>query len=151
MRGSRTSAGDSRKITRREFEGSFLMAITAAGSAVLAGCGKSYPERMVAKTGDIPVGGFKVFTYPEDDRPCILLHPDDATYRAFSRLCTHNACPVHYRPGVERLECPCHQGAFSAIDGSVVYGPPPKPLPQVVLERRGDELVAMGMKTPAVG
>jgi Rieske Fe-S protein len=26
------------------------------------------------------------------------------------------------------MECPCHEGYFSAADGSVLSGPPPKPL-----------------------
>lgn len=142
-------------ISRREFHRSWVagLAATAAGAftAVLARCAKAYPEKVIVKAGDIPVGGFKVFTYPADDRPCILLRPSDETYLAFSRLCTHNACPVHYRPALERLECPCHQGAFSAVDGSVVYGPPPKPLPRVVLERRGDDLVATGMRVGSAG
>jgi Rieske Fe-S protein len=33
---------------------------------------------------------------------------------------------------------------FSATTGAVLGGPPPRPLPQVVLERRGDEIVATG-------
>jgi len=44
-----------------------------------------------------------------------------------------------------RLECPCHEGYFSVHDGSVIQGPPPRPLARVVLERRGGELVATGM------
>ena len=45
-----------------------------------------------------------------------------------------------------RLECPCHQGFFSIADGAVLQGPPRRPLPRVVLERRGDELVAIRME-----
>jgi nitrite reductase/ring-hydroxylating ferredoxin subunit len=142
-----------RKFSRREFHRSWcaglLAAVTGACSLLLARCAKTYPLRVVAHAGDVPIGGYKVFAYPADDRPCILLRPDDETYIAYSRLCTHNSCPVRYRPAQNILECPCHQGAFSAADGSVLYGPPPKPLPRVVLERRGDELVATGMKTGA--
>lgn len=146
---------NARNISRREFHRSWIGgladAMTAACSALLARCAKAYPEKVIARADEVPVGGFKVFTYPADDRPCILLRPRDSTYLAFSRLCTHNACPVHYRPALERLECPCHQGAFSAVDGSVVYGPPPKPLPRVVLERRGDDVVATGVKVGPAG
>lgn len=138
-----------RLVSRREFQRGWLRAMWtgAAGvcAAVLSRCAKGYPERVVAHAADIPVGGFKVFTYPEDDRPCILLRPAEETYLGFSRLCTHNSCPVHFRPERNLLECPCHQGAFSAQDGSVLYGPPPKPLPRVLLLRRGDDLVATGM------
>jgi Rieske Fe-S protein len=137
-----------KNVSRREFHrwwSAGVLAALAGACTVLARCAKAYPERVVAKAGDIPVGGFKVFTYPAEDRPCILLRSAENAYVAFSRLCTHNSCPVHYRPVEERLECPCHQGAFSALDGHVIYGPPPKALPRVVLERRGDDLVATGM------
>lgn len=144
-----TNEADEKLVTRREFQRVWVRAVwtgaIAVCAALLARCAKSYPERVVARAADIPVGGFKVFTYPEDDRPCILLRPADETYLAFSRLCTHNSCPVHFRPERNLLECPCHQGAFSAVDGSVLYGPPPKPLPRVLLVKRGNDLVATGM------
>lgn len=131
----------------------FTQLLTMAGLAALAAGvviflrsrPKTYPVRVVAQAGDIPVGGFKIFTYPTDVEPCILLRPADHTYVAFSRNCTHASCPVHYRPEENRLDCPCHQGAFSAVDGSVLFGPPPRPLPHVILERRGSALVATGM------
>jgi Rieske Fe-S protein len=44
------------------------------------------------------------------------------------------------------LACPCHHGYFSAKDGSVLQGPPPRPLPRILLERHGQELVAIGVK-----
>jgi len=125
--------------------GGVVTAVMGACVTMLPRCAKTYPARVVAHAGEIPVGGFKVFTYPQDDRPCILLRPAEETYIAFSRLCTHNQCAVHYRAEENLLQCPCHQGGFSATDGRVLYGPPPKPLPNVVLERRGDDLVAMGM------
>ena len=49
------------------------------------------------------------------------------------------------RPEQDRLECPCHQGYFSVKNGSVLQGPPTRPLPRVVLERKGDELIALKM------
>ncbi|MFZ0519842.1 MAG: Rieske (2Fe-2S) protein [Candidatus Acidiferrales bacterium] len=104
----------------------------------------SYPVKVVAHVGEIPVGGSTVFAYPEDDRPCFLLRPAEDTYLAFSRLCTHHTCPVFYRPEQNVFACPCHGGVFSATDGKVLDGPPPRPLPEVILERRGDEIVATG-------
>jgi Rieske Fe-S protein len=104
----------------------------------------SYPVKVVAHEGEIPVGGSKVFAYPEDDRPCFLLRPAQDAYLAFSRLCTHHTCPVFYRPEQNVFACPCHGGIFSATTGNVLDGPPPKPLPEVILERRGDEILATG-------
>ena len=91
------------------------------------------------------MGGSKIFTYPTDVEPCILLRPSQDTYVAFSRLCTHASCPVFYNAPESRLDCPCHGGAFSVVDGSVLQGPPPRPLPQIVLEKRGTNLVAIGI------
>ena len=105
----------------------------------------SFPPRVIAQAGDIPVGGSKIFTYPTDMEPCILLRPREDTYTAFSRLCTHASCPIFFRPEEQRLDCPCHGGAFSALDGSVLDGPPPRPLPRIVIERRGPDLIATGV------
>jgi len=105
----------------------------------------SFPPRVIAQAGDIPVGGSKIFAYPTDMEPCILLRPREDIYIAFSRLCTHASCPIFFRPEEQRLDCPCHGGAFSALDGSVVDGPPPRPLPRIVIERRGPDLIATGV------
>jgi Rieske Fe-S protein len=100
----------------------------------------------VAKVGEIPVGGVKLFRYPRPEDPCILIRRSADEYAAYSQKCTHLSCAVYYAPKNDRLECPCHEGFFSARDGRVLQGPPQRPLPRVVLERRGDLLVATGMK-----
>ena len=79
----------------------------------------------------------------------ILVRAAAEEYAAYSQKCTHLSCAVYYSAGHGRLECPCHNGAFSVRDGSVLQGPPPRPLPRVVLERRGNDLVATGLKIPA--
>jgi len=53
---------------------------------------------------------------------------------------------VYYEKEANRLECPCHEGYFSVSDGSVLQGPPPRPLPTIVLKREGDNLIATGIK-----
>jgi ubiquinol-cytochrome c reductase iron-sulfur subunit len=56
-------------------------------------------------------------------------------YVAFSKLCTHLGCPVGlYEQQLELLVCPCHQSMFKVAAGSeVVFGPAPRPLPQLPL------------------
>jgi nitrite reductase/ring-hydroxylating ferredoxin subunit len=136
-------------VSRRCFGRSILTGAAALAVAVwasfLTACSKGHSEKVIAKVGEIPVGGSKIFTYPTDVEPCILLRPSDANYVAYSRLCTHQKCPVFYQPGEDLLNCPCHGGAFSIVDGSVLNGPPPKALPRVVLEQRGQDLVATAM------
>ena len=122
-----------------------LAALAAAVIVYLRGRAKAYPALVVAQAGEIPVGGSKIFTYPTDIEPCILLRSPNDTYVAFSRMCTHASCAVHYQPEQNLLACPCHGGFFSAADGSVLSGPPPRPLPRIILERRGADILATGI------
>ena len=107
----------------------------------------AYPRVMVARAGEIPVGGVKLFTYPGSQEQCILVRTGEDTYAAYSQKCTHLSCAVYYSRAHDRLECPCHEGYFSVRDGAVLQGPPRRPLPRVVLERQGSDLVAVGMST----
>lgn len=106
----------------------------------------AYARQVVARTGEIPVGGVKIFEYPREGEQCILVRTDEAKYVAYSQKCTHLSCAVIYSKEKGRLECPCHQGYFSVADGSVLQGPPTRPLPKVVLEQKGDELIAIRME-----
>ncbi len=107
---------------------------------------RAYPRRAVARLGEIPVGGVKLFQYPNPGEQCILIRTAEAEYVAYSQKCTHLSCAVYYSRERDRLECPCHQGYFSVRDGSVLQGPPTRPLPRVVLERSGGELIAIQMQ-----
>jgi len=144
---------DERYVGRRQFA-KFLV-LTSLG--MLAGnvwilvkgwfTGKVvYPTRPVASAGELPVGGVKLFRYPGPDDPCILVRTAEDEYAAYSQKCTHLSCAVYYAHEKNRLECPCHEGYFSVRDGRVIQGPPKRPLPRVVLERRGAALIATGMQ-----
>jgi ubiquinol-cytochrome c reductase iron-sulfur subunit len=54
----------------------------------------------------------------------------------YSKICTHAGCPVGlYLAQEHQLRCPCHQSTFDVLDGArPVYGPAPKPLPQLPIE-----------------
>ncbi|HET7623726.1 MAG TPA: Rieske (2Fe-2S) protein [Verrucomicrobiae bacterium] len=106
-----------------------------------------YPEKIIGNAAEIPVGGVHLFRYPTEKDACILIRPDAETYVAYSQKCTHLSCAVFYARENNRLECPCHEGYFSIKTGEVLQGPPPRPLPRVILKRRGDALVAVGMET----
>ena len=105
-----------------------------------------YQRSMIAKAGEIPVGGVKLFQYPRPGEQCILIRTAEDAYVAYSQKCTHLSCAVLYSRVRDRLECPCHQGYFSVKDGSVLQGPPTRPLPRVILERNGEELIAIKME-----
>lgn len=105
-----------------------------------------YRGQVVARAGEIPIGGVKLFHYPGPQDQCIMVRTGADSYVAYSQKCTHLSCAVYYAQAHNRLECPCHEGYFSITDGSVLQGPPTRPLPRVVLERRGVNLVAVGME-----
>jgi Rieske Fe-S protein len=106
----------------------------------------TFPTLEVAELNEIPVRGVKLFTYPTPLDHCIMIRTGEEEYVAYSQKCTHLSCAVYYSAKNDRLECPCHQGFFSVKDGSVLQGPPPRPLPQITLEREGTKLLAIAVK-----
>jgi len=107
---------------------------------------KTYPAMEVAEASEIPIRGVKLFGYPTPQDRCIMIRTGEDDYVAYSQKCTHLSCSVYYSAQNDRLECPCHQGFFSVKDGSVLQGPPPRPLPQIVLSRKGSKLLAMSVR-----
>jgi ubiquinol-cytochrome c reductase iron-sulfur subunit len=72
----------------------------------------------------------------------------------YSKICTHAGCPVGlFVQELHQLQCPCHQSAFDVLDGArVVFGPAPRPLPQLPLEADPEGfLVARGDFSAPVG
>ncbi|HEY9788153.1 MAG TPA: Rieske 2Fe-2S domain-containing protein [Candidatus Obscuribacterales bacterium] len=104
-----------------------------------------FPRKVVGDDS-LPVGAVKLFRYPTDSDPCIMVHTDKNNFVAYTQKCTHLACPVYYSAATKRLECPCHEGSFSVESGEVIKGPPPRPLPRVILERQNGLLVAVGIE-----
>ncbi len=51
-------------------------------------------------------------------------------FKAFSAICTHLGCLVHWDNKKREIVCPCHAGLFD-MEGRVVAGPPPRPLPSL--------------------
>lgn len=146
-------AADERYVTRRQLTkflvltsfGMFVGNLWILFRSLLRKPG-SFPKQTVAQVGEIPVGGVKLFTFPSREDHCILVRTGEDDYVAYSQKCTHLSCAVYYAAQNNRLECPCHKGFFAIEDGSVLQGPPPRPLPRVVLERRGEDLVAVSIK-----
>jgi len=145
-------AEDEKFVTRRQFAKFLTLTSVAMAAGNVWILAKSlmyrapvYPMRAVAALGEIPVGGVKLFNYPSAADPCIMIRTADDTYVAYSQICTHLSCAVFYSQASKNIEGPCHKGVFAADTGAVLAGPPPRPLPRVILERRGNDLVATGM------
>jgi arsenite oxidase small subunit len=137
-------------VTRREFTKSLVWvscASFAANLALAAGAvvqkDGAFPPAKIAEVGDLAVGDAHVFHDPKGE-PCVLVRLAEDRFVAFAQGCTHLGCPVLYEKESQRLLCPCHEGAFDAASGSVLSGPPPRPLRVIAVERRGDELWAFG-------
>jgi ubiquinol-cytochrome c reductase iron-sulfur subunit len=63
---------------------------------------------------------------------------------AYSKICTHVGCPVAlYEQTTHHILCPCHQSTFDAANGAwVIFGPAPRPLPQLPLMIDADGYLA---------
>ncbi len=140
-------------VTRRE-----LAKFLTLGSGLLAGANllvaviglrqqaPAYPRVRIASAGDVAPGGSLLFRYPTAEDPCIVLRDASGAFRAYSQVCTHLSCAVVHRPSENTLRCPCHEGLFSADDGRPLAGPPTRPLPRVVIEQQGGDLIATGIE-----
>lgn len=136
---------DEHQTSRREFA-KFLggAALASAGLAAVRPWLSDQPQnsapRPVAGVEEIPVGGYKLFRYPTENDPCILIRLGPEKFVAHSQSCTHLMCPVHFHAERKQLVCPCHEGFFSADDGRVLAGPPRRPLKRYFVEIREREL-----------
>ncbi|MBW8713300.1 MAG: ubiquinol-cytochrome c reductase iron-sulfur subunit [Acidobacteria bacterium] len=59
-----------------------------------------------------------------------LVWDGDKAIRAMSATCTHLGCQVRWEAKDKKFRCPCHGGVYAA-DGTVLEGPPPRPLQTV--------------------
>jgi nitrite reductase/ring-hydroxylating ferredoxin subunit len=148
--------GEEAQVTRREFC-NFLGLTSAAlfvGAAGFAGKAMSdarttplYPAAPIQGAQALEPGTSLNFRYPTEKDTAILVRTTDGKYYAYGQKCTHLSCPVYFSLEHGRLECPCHEGAFEASTGNVLYGPPPRPLDRIELEERtGGEVWAIGRK-----
>lgn len=123
-------------ITRRDF----LKLMKGTGIAVCAGAVAApvvayfYPTDLqiyplepafVCEESELPVGESR--TIPFGRYPALVIHTPDGL-KAYSAACTHFACTVKWNNEAGTIDCPCHEGYFKVEDGSVISGPPPKPL-----------------------
>ena len=105
----------------------------------------AYPPRKIDGAELLLPGSSLYFNYPTRNDPAVLLRFSDSEFRAYSRKCSHAGCSVEFDGPRRCLACPCHQGAYDARMGQVIFGPPRRPLDEIVLEvRAGGYLWAVG-------
>ncbi len=86
----------------------------------------------------VPVSGERV----------MVLQLPNQELLAFSAICTHEGCTVSYQPGESVIWCPCHDGRFD-LNGRVLSGPPPRPLPKYAAQRQSDGSIIVVTKGTA--
>ncbi|MFN6962930.1 MAG: Rieske (2Fe-2S) protein [Pyrinomonadaceae bacterium] len=143
------------QVTRREFCNFLFLTSTALAVSTAGVAGKAaYDRASKATYAPLKIEGAETLTpgsslnffYPGENDTAILVRAHDGQYYAYGQKCTHLTCPVYYSKTENRLECPCHEGGFDVHTGSVVYGPPPRPLDKVVIEvRAGGEVWAIDL------
>jgi cytochrome b6-f complex iron-sulfur subunit len=135
-------------VSRREFA-KFLCLVSgglAVGSGWVAVKDSLFPphhfegKQRVCRASDVAFGGTHAFTLPGSAIPYILIHLPSGEWSAFEQKCTHLSCAVYFQPTSDRLECPCHHGAFDARTGAVLQGPPPRPLPGLAVSVQDGEV-----------
>jgi Rieske Fe-S protein len=81
------------------------------------------PEGPSVATSKVPVGSGVIL----ENANYVVTQPSKGKYKAFSKICTHQGCPVaSVANGV--IHCNCHGSEYSIKDGSVTNPPAPKPL-----------------------
>jgi Rieske Fe-S protein len=85
---------------------------------------------------DVPVGGGVVLS----EADYVITQPTAGDFRAFTKFCTHRQCPLA-SVGGGMINCMCHGGRYSMVDGSVQAGPPPEPLRAVEVTVAGGWVV----------
>ena len=146
------------QVTRREFcnflgltsAALFLGAGGFAAKAALdARKSESFSAARIEGAETLALNSSLNFSYPNERDSAILIRTQDGAYHAYGQKCTHLSCPVYYSRDHQRLECPCHDGAFDAATGNVLYGPPPRALDLIEVEIRGEQVWATGRRASA--
>lgn len=138
----------SRLFSRRDLlDLSLLTTGVLVGGALLwpLGAYLAAPSKELSPGGDVflteaakvPTGGSK--TVLVGDQDWLVIRAAKDRYHALSATCTHSeVCQVKWAVDRRQVICPCHRGVFD-MNGSVLSGPPPRPLEyRAVVERDGN-------------
>lgn len=74
------------------------------------------------------------------NKPVIVIRKQSGEYAAFGGVCTHLDCIVQYRKDYGQIYCACHNGRYD-LNGRVVSGPPPAPLPKYNVTIKNNEVI----------
>jgi arsenite oxidase small subunit len=127
-----------------------------------------WPRVKVANAKGLNVGSSKIFTYPLEDSPNVLVKlgkrvdggvGPDGDIVGYSQICQHLGCFVRFQSSAQQagstgnvFYCPCHAGIYDVSSGQILGGPPLYPLPQVLLQydSTSGDIFAYGMGPPVI-
>jgi Rieske Fe-S protein len=98
---------------------------TAPSSAAATGASGGGNGTALWATSQIPLKGGMI--NGSADGGIVVTQPSSGEFKAFTSVCTHMQCTVG-SVNNNVITCPCHGSEYSAVDGSVINGPAPKPL-----------------------
>jgi len=148
---------DTQNISRKSF---LKRAVAAAGALLVAvpvlpgimyavePVGKKFEREWVSlgKLDEFKEEEPKLTTFPlslDKDttipRAVYVLKKSSSDFVIFDSHCTHLGCPVTWNENAQYFLCPCH-GAVFEKDGSVLTGPPPRPLNRYNWKVQNNEL-----------
>ncbi len=93
---------------------------------------------VAAKLSELPPNSGKIFKF--GSKPGLLIRTASGELKAFSAVCTHLDCIVQYRSDTKQIWCACHNGQYN-LNGENIGGPPPRPLEEYSVNKRGDDIV----------
>jgi Rieske Fe-S protein len=70
----------------------------------------------------------------------VVTQPEEGTFKAFSKICTHQGCPVSKIEGGQ-IKCLCHASDFDIATGAVTKGPAKAALAETTVTLDGDNIV----------
>ena len=89
---------------------------------------------VLAAVADVPEGGGIIAG------DFVITQPTAGTFKAFSKVCTHQGCDVSKVDGGVII-CPCHGSEFSIQNGTPENGPARQKLPETKVKVDGDNIV----------
>lgn len=139
---------DKKLINRKEFlsylVGSSFLLMGLTGTSIISGY--LWPPKKIEESGgeatqvgeekDIPLNSAKIVQH--QNKPVLVVHTSSG-FIGLSAVCTHLGCIVKWSEEKKQILCPCHAGVFD-IDGNVVSGPVPSPLPKVAVKVVGGKV-----------
>jgi cytochrome b6-f complex iron-sulfur subunit len=87
---------------------------------------------------EVPIGEAKFVKFL--NKPAVIVRPNEQEIYALSAICPHLGCVVKWNEQAKEFFCPCHGGKFD-VKGTVLGGPPPKPLPSYIVKLENEYIV----------